>query len=193
MLMEVILFSVGALLVLGGGVKLKNTLDDKAMVEGDEFFKYDVLFRKYGTQYGVKWSWLKAIAMNESSLGRAKSVKRGLEEPSDIEGSKSYDGKSWGLMQMTIPTARDYDPSATPERLNDPDYSVKLAARFVRSLQYAFETIDPRFEEWVIKSYNQGQGNTQKERNGTISGYAQTYWERYQRNMRLIEERQGLV
>ena len=65
---------------------------------------------------------LKAICKIESDLGRAKSVRRGLEVPSDIQGSISFDKKSWGIMQFTIPTAQDFDPSATAEKLNNADY-----------------------------------------------------------------------
>lgn len=151
------------------------------------FTAFDGLFAKYAKQYGLDWKMLKAIAMNEAGLGVVaggieKSVAIGLANPGDVEGSKSSDGKSWGLMQMTVPTARDYDPSATPQKLNDPEYSIRLAAQFVAWLTLQFPSSDPRYIEWVVKSYNQGRGNTAKERRGEIAGYAGVYWERYLRN-----------
>lgn len=177
-----IFFSVSAL--------AKNKIEDEITVRSDSFRQYDSLFKRYGSRWGVDWKWLKAIAMNESSLGEARSVKRGIENPNDIEGSKSSDGKSWGLMQMTLPTLHDFDPDGTAADLNDPEYSVDHAAQFMRWVMRQFNSSDARFEEWCVKSYNQGVGNTRKEIRGEINGYAQSYWERYSRNRRLIESKQ---
>ncbi len=149
-------------------------------VQDDSFTKWDALFSRYG---GDDWSVLKAICMNESSLGRAPSVALGLVDPSNAEASKSTDGKSWGLMQMTLPTARDYDPDVTPAKLNNPEYSIRLAAQFLRSLRRQFSEL-----EFVVKSYNQGAGNSRKEIAGTIDGYAGEYWDRFQRNYKLVLE-----
>lgn len=169
---------VGVMLLLGGGVKAKNTIEDLQTQADDWFHKWDSLFKNYG---GENWKILKAIAMNESSLGRHPSVARGIEVPTDVEGSKSDDGKSWGLMQVTIPTGRDFDPACSPILLNNPEYSVRIAARFLRSLQSQFDEL-----EYVVKAYNQGAGNMRKEIAGTGGGYADEYWERFQRNLRLV-------
>lgn len=156
----------------------------------DNWNRWDAEFKAQGQRYGVDWKWLKAIAMNESSLGAHPRVARGLAAPWDIEGSKSEDGKSWGLMQFTIPTAQDFDPDASVAKLNDPAYSIKLAAQYVAWLQRQFPTVDIRWQEWVIKSYNQGVGNTRKEREGKIAGFAGEYWARFQRNLAVIESKQ---
>lgn len=165
-----------------------NKKDDITETVGEslDFNKYDSLFKKYGSLNGVAWQYLKAICMNESSLGNAKSVAHGLEYPSDIEASKSTDGKSWGLMQITIPTGKDLDPLCSPEKLNNAEYSIKLAAKLVSQLQKKFNSSDKRWLEWVIKSYNQGAGNTNKEKSGVISGYADEYWKRFQRNLERV-------
>lgn len=152
--------------------------------------RFDSLFKKYGSAYGVPWTWLKAVCLNESNLGAAKSVARGLASPSDIEGSKSSDGLSWGIMQVTLRTARELDPAATQEKLNNPEYSIKLSAQYFKKLSSLFSKIDLRYTEWVIKSYNQGPGNTKKEIAGTSSGFAQEYWNRFQRNLTRVEESQ---
>lgn len=162
--------------------RIVEEIDTVEAQSGDNWTKYDALFQKYGAMNNVPWQYLKAIAMNESSLGTAKSVAVGLTNPYDIEGSKSYDGLSWGLMQVTIKTARGLDPAATEIKLNDPEYSIKLAAKYVGQLQKMFSTVEPRYVEWVIKSYNQGPGNSKKERAGTSQGFAQEYWDRWQRN-----------
>lgn len=149
---------------------------------------FDPLFEKYAVRYSVPSTWLKAICMNESSLGLAESVRSGLSDPLNVEGSKSYDGKSWGLMQVTLTTARDMDISATPQKLNNAEYSIDLGARYVAQMMRRFDRNDPRYIEWVIKSYNQGPGNTDKERKGSIQkGYADEYWARFQRNLKLVK------
>jgi len=146
---------------------------------------FDPLFKAEAAKYGLNWKMLKAIAMNESSLGTHPSVARGLAFPSDVDGSKSDDGKSWGIMQVTVPTARDFDPTATAEKLNNPAYSIKIAAQYLAWVLLQFKD-DPRLE-WIVKSYNQGVGNTKKERAGAIKGYANEYWSRYQRNFEKIK------
>lgn len=131
---------------------------------------FDDLFKNMATKYGLDWKMLKAIAIIESSLGAHPSVKIGLENPSNVEGSKSSDGKSWGLMQVTIPTARDYDKLVTPEKLNIPYYSVEIASKHLAMLKKLFNGDVQK----IVKSYNQGQGNT-------LAGktYADGYWTKY--------------
>lgn len=157
-----------------------------SVIDPANWTRFDYLFKRYGTLYGVPWTHLKAIAMNESSLGAAKSVAIGLSNPNNVTDSKSSDGKSWGLMQVTITTARGLDPSATEVKLNNPDYSVRLAAQYVSQLRKMFSYSDPRFLEYVIKSYNQGPGNTKNEIK-TGKGYANEYWERFKRNLAKVE------
>lgn len=146
----------------------------------------DRLFVQYGTHYGVDWKVLKAICIIESNLGRAPSVARGLQNPNDVEGSKSSDGKSWGVMQVTIPTARDFDQNATPQKLNNPEYSVQIAARYIQWTQRQFSVLELRYLEWVVKSYNQGVGNTSKERAGQSQGFAHDYWTKFKTAYRSI-------
>lgn len=176
------------LLVVAGGVLLVGFGAKKVVNASEEWTRFDNDFKVFGAAYDVDWRWLKAIALNESNLGREKSVKRGLENPTDIEGSKSSDGLSWGLMQVTIKTAKGIDSSATEVKLNDPKYSISLAAQYVAQLKKMFLLSDSRFMEWVIKSYNQGPGNTKKEMNRQISGYANEYWNRFQRNLNKVLE-----
>ena len=166
--------------------------DSPGADSSDEWTKFDDLFRSAGRINNVDPTWLKAIALNESDLGREASVARGLEDPTDVDGSTSSDGKSWGLMQVTIPTGQQFDPNVTPEKLNNASYSVNLSARLVSWLKDQFSDSDPRFLQWVIKSYNQGRGNTNKERKGQIEGYAQAYWDRFQRNLKTVQDKGGL-
>lgn len=139
---------------------------------------YDNLFVQYASRFGLDWKMVKAICVVESSLGEAPSVRRGLASPSDIEASASYDGLSWGLMQVTIPTARDFDQTATAEKLNNPEYSVKIACQYLAFLKRTFSGYE-RANEYVVKSYNQGQGNTLKEISGKGGHFADGYYLKY--------------
>jgi len=125
----------------------------KGSVDSD-WTKYDPLFVRYGAAYSVPWQWLKAIAIVESNLGKAPSVARGLEKPSDVAGSTSSDGKSWGLMQLTLPTARQFESATTEIGLNNPDTSVRLAAKYLHWVMQNYFTD----QENVIRSYNGGPG-----------------------------------
>ncbi len=47
---------------------------------GDQWTRFDALFKKYAAQFRIpQWQWLKAIAINESSLGLARSVAYGMK------------------------------------------------------------------------------------------------------------------
>ena len=152
----------------------------------DQWIKYDKLFEKYGLEFGVNPAHLKAFALNESLLGLHPSVAQGLRYPHDVEGSKSSDGLSWGLMQVTLKTGADWDKSITPEKLNIPEYSIRIAAQEIARLQKSFNKSDSRYWEYVVKSYNQGMGNTQKrEINGVepVKEVVNEYWARWLRNL----------
>lgn len=184
-------YVIAALGVLGFLAFFKDPIEEVIEVSlTDRPKTFDPIFKKYANIYGIPWQWLAAIAENESSTARAPSVKRGLASPNDIENSKSSDGKSWGLMQVTIKTAKALDPAATEAKLNDPDYSVKLAAMLIKQDSAQFSKLDVRYMEWVIKSYNQGAPNTKKEMSGwrgPWTDHVQQYWERFQRNLSKVQ------
>lgn len=190
---------VGAALALGssagstGGGTSSGSPPPK-LPPNDPFLRFDEHFLAFGAQEAVDPWTLKAIAMNESSLGDHPSVARGIANPFDIEASKSDDGLSWGLMQMTLKTLRDFDPTGQAVQLNAPAYSVRYAAKFVRWLERQFPKSDPRWLEWVVKSYNQGAGRTQQAIRGekTDTAGAIEYWARFQRNRERIRQKQGV-
>lgn len=149
-------------------------------VAGRESF--DPLFQRHGATYRVPWDWLKGICMNESALGQDERVRR---------GEVSEDGLSYGIMQVTLKTARDYRPGTTVDDLNDPDISVELAARYLRDSIDLFGLVDLRATEWVIKSYNGGREGARRIRDGELTTAArqhaaanmEEYWQRWKRNM----------
>ena len=159
-------------LALGGIILMSGRRVFAVEIGSDDFTKFDSLFKQYGSENGVNWKWLKAICMNESSLGMNSRVKAG-----DV----STDGKSWGIMQLTLPTAGDYHPGVTIEDLNNPDFSVRVAAQFLGDLNSQFSG-DMRK---VVMSYNQGAGNTRAGRE-----YASGYYDRFVRNLSQVEEKQ---
>lgn len=123
-----------------------------AVSGSDSFTQWDTLFKKYADQFGVPWRWLKAICMNESSLGQDESVQAGMRQPGSEDGW-SFDGLSRGLMQVTLKTGKALQPGVTAADLDNPDTSVRLAAMLLKQLIDRFG-IDDR--ESVIRAYNGG-------------------------------------
>lgn len=175
---------VAALALAAFAASRNQTVIDAVITELPAFEKFDPLFKQYGLEEGVPWRWLKAFAMNESSLGTHPSVSLGMDDPSNPQ-SVSDDGLSYGLMQLTLPTANDYE-SVSFADLNNPETSVRIAARFISHLMAKFSSQ----KQWVVKAYNEGEGNAAKERAGQIAGKAQEYWDRWQRNLSRVLEKQ---
>lgn len=151
---------------------------------GPDFTKYDALFQKYGSMFGVPWKWLKAVCMSESMLGTNPRVALGLREPLN-KASVSYDNLSWGLMQLRVETAKDFEKNTTYADLNNAETSIRLAAKFFAWIMKQFSTVDVDFQKKVIMSYNQGVGGTKKGYTGALP-----YWEKFQKHMAVINERQ---
>lgn len=147
-----LLLTAGAALAFTQRTELEAEVTQK--LQPDAYTRWDSLFQKYGRLRGVDWMLLKAMAWQESNLGRHPSVVRGLEDPSDAAGSASSDKKSWGLMQITLGTAGDYRAGTTVAELNNPEISVDIASRIVARLQQLF----PNNEEYVVRAYNGGPG-----------------------------------
>lgn len=122
---------------------------------------YDFLFEREGHAAGVPPLWLKATSGVESDFGRDSLVRA---------GQVSRDGLSYGLMQLRESTARDFDPAVTIAKLNDPAYSIRVAAKFMAWVRSQWDLNDPRFEEWCIRSYNGGVGGTQEVRRYLAGG-----------------------
>jgi len=166
--MNPFIIAAGALAVIAAaGGKAEASSGSSSSGSVSEFDRWDKLIRKNSAIYGIPWRWMKAIMIIESDLGRAPSVARGLMYPTDIQGSKSSDGKSWGLMQLTLPTARQFEPSVTEESLNDPNVSVRIAGKYMAWVRDRYWPLSNR--EAFIRSYNGGPGF-----NKTVSGQRDT-------------------
>lgn len=147
--------------------------------------RFDSLYKKYGAKHGIDWQWLKAFALKESLNGIAKPVALGLKEPTNPK-SVSYDGLSYGLMQMTLATANDpqvlsgsgYQGPITLAELNNPEISIDLAAKYIKMIVgwvRAWQPLEPYdlFVKHVVGAYNMGIGNVKK---GKEYSYQPTYY-----------------
>ena len=162
----------------------KAIVSNSSMTKEPYWSKWDALFKKYASQFGVDWRWLKAIAMNESALGTHPSVALGLREPSNPK-SVSDDKLSWGLMQVKVDTANDMEKGITFKDLNNPETAIRIGAKYIAFVKTRFpRDSGEELTKKVIMSYNQGYGNTLKGKT-----YAAPYWERFQRHMALINSK----
>jgi hypothetical protein len=133
------------------------------------------IIQKHARENGLDWQMLAAVIKIESDYGRERSVALGLEHP-DHPDSVSWDKQSYGLGQLTPPTAARVRVGGRPytrKELNNPETSVRLAARFLKELKtHYFKDL-----EGVIRGYNGGPGwrLTEKGRRDTA-----IYWERFQ-------------
>ena len=163
------LLLVGAAALVGAF--MKNSVADAIVPKTGDFYRYDDLFQRAARTYQIgNWLWIKAIAWNESSVGAASSVKRGLASPTDREGSKSSDGLSWGIMQVTETTARDLRPGTTYVDLNNPAISIDLGAKYLSQMLARYRGDLNR----AVRAYNQGPGNEDKRK-----PYADEYLKRF--------------
>lgn len=159
----------------------------RGLPEGEAWTKYDALFQSYGTRYGVPWRWLKALALNESTLGTHPKVALGLKEPTN-KASISEDGLSWGLMQLRTTTASQFEPNTTYIQLNNAENSIRLAAKFFAWIMKQFDSKDPKFTQNVVMSYNQGVAGTKKGYTGALP-----YWTKFQNSLAIVNERHPQV
>lgn len=134
--------------------------------------RWDTLIKTESVKYGVDWQVVKAIMIIESDLGRAPSVAYGMKNPEDAEKSKSSDGKSWGLMQLTLNTARMFESMVTVKGLNDPETSVRIACKYIAWLQKKNPS-----HEFIARGYNGGAGWANS---GIIAqGMTKVYFEKF--------------
>lgn len=154
--------------------------------EPEWFYKLDSEFKKAEMIHGVDWKLLKAIGLTESALGQNSLVKA---------GKVSYDGLSWGLMQFTMTTARDFDSQVTVEKLKDDKYSINLVGKYFAMLKKLFPDSLNQTRN-IVMSYNHGQGNQKRfvelEKSGKLKvtdfPQGRDYWNKFQKNYKRVLE-----
>lgn len=107
------------------------------------------------TDAGLSPAFMLALAVTESSLNPL---------------AVGDDGRSIGLFQLLLSTARAHDPSVTPERLMDAATNARLACQEMRRLIRAFpgHTYGDYAEAWTLGGhgkFNLHRSNPTKVRN----------------------------
>lgn len=185
----------------GAGEEVEDTVTQN--IDVDAYTQFDALMQAAAARWGVPsygpipaddsgpelaggpgWWLMKAVCWVESDLGRARSVAQGLETPSDVDGSISSDGLSWGLFQVTLATAADFRAGTTAEELNDPNISAELGARILARNSIHF----PGNLEFIVRAYNGGLG-FQKTRSGQQD--TPVYWKKVRAKLAKIESKGG--
>jgi membrane-bound lytic murein transglycosylase MltF len=153
-------------------IVLKPRIADAIDSSSSDFDRFDSVFQAAAVKYGIpNWLYLKAIAWNESSVGMAASVRNGIDNPADQDGSKSSDGLSWGVMQVTLKTAQSLRPGTTTVDLNNPSVSIDLGAKYFSQMLTRYSGDVSR----AARAYNQGPGNEDARK-----PYADDYLSRFQ-------------
>lgn len=151
--------------ILGAGLFYVIFLGVKKFVGSNEKLtrQYDSLFIKYAKDYKLNPLMLKAIALNESTLGKNKGY-----EPK---------GGTTGLMQIKLSTAQDFFKNLTAMELDKDEVQIKTASAFLASLSKQFSGDEKK----IVMSYNQGAGATRAGKT-----YAEEYWQKYLKHKQLI-------
>jgi soluble lytic murein transglycosylase-like protein len=175
---------ISVLLILTGVLVMNDARADGLAV-APMYQKYDHLFKKYASKYGLNWKFLRRIAWIESRVGN---------DPRTSKGLVSYDGLSWGLMQIAegvgSPKEIELKGFGGADKLNDPEYSIDVACRLISYLK----SKKGYTEKDIVQSYNQGEKNQDRmrelERQGKLLSTqylaAQDYWKKYQQAIKEV-------
>jgi soluble lytic murein transglycosylase-like protein len=87
---------------------------------------FDDIIRKYSTRYNVPELWIRAVIQTESSWN-----------PTAFRSTSPRD-TSYGLMQLTIPTATALGYSGDPEGLFAPDTNIQLGTLLLSQLRTSY-------------------------------------------------------
>jgi len=106
----------------------------------DAVRQYDDLVNNASQQHGIDANLLRAVMLNESG-GDASAV--------------GDNGKSFGLMQIQLPVARNLtkNPNLTAEELRDPAMNISTAALFLKELSKKY---DNDYDK-ILGAYNAGE------------------------------------
>lgn len=126
---------IAVALTVGGGVLLRASAREKAV--------WPLALRK-AREFGIPASWIMAISRQESSHDPSARAK----DPRDLAR-----GGSFGLMQMSLATARGLGFTGAPEQLLDPETNVHWGAKLLAQLAARFGA-DIRD---VASGYNSGK------------------------------------
>ena len=122
---------------------------------------YDELINNYAAHFGLDPLLIRAVIMQESSW-----------RP-DVMG---YDGRSVGLMQITLPLAQDYFGHAvTFDDIAEPDINIHIGAWYLAKLMRRYNGDLNK----ALDGYNEGPGNVDKGRDISYSDSVLAYYRAY--------------
>jgi len=122
---------------------------------------FDDIIDRYAQQFGLDALLIRAVIMQESSW-----------RP-DVMG---YDGKSIGLMQITLPLAQDYfGRTVTFEDIADPDINIHIGAWYLAKLMRRYGGDLNK----VLDGYNEGPGNVDRGKDISYSDSVLAYYRAY--------------
>ncbi len=137
-----LLLSLFVLLPMRSGNK---GLDPEMLDNTPAISAFDDMFRRVGSEVGVDWRLLSAIAYHESRF------------TADIVSRQG----ACGLMQIMPSVARHFD--VPQERLLDPETNVRLAHRLLheiaRTMRFSSDASDTDRLSIVLAGYNSGVGH----------------------------------
>ena len=149
---------------------------------------YDAIFKKIGLKLNISSRILKAIAANESTVGLAKSIEA--------------IGDTKGIMHVIYDTAVRFNPGLQPgqHKKFTPEQDIETGSKYFQFLMKKYGVL-----EYAVKAYNGGEGRMSQVlayqktkvfkpvRTGDTvdkmnKAYANmtTYWERFNRNYKLL-------
>ena len=178
-------------IILGGAILAGFIFMTKKAIgsETDIFSdKYDEFFRRSAMNNRIKPEALKAIAANESMVGKFKGL-----EPI---------GGTTGIMHIKLETARMFNKSLTAQELLDPKIEIEYGAKYFRWLLDRYAKFpEPRRSQLAVIGYNGGPGRAdQIAKNGeqpylNDSWYknVQTYLARYTSHVQKLGGSQNAI
>lgn len=113
----------------------------------EQFQKYDEDFRKYAAQYGLKPSLLKAMAIEETSLGKSLKNLQGSTAAGIIQITKP----TLDTLNMNLPPGKRYDYNSL---LGDPGKSIEIAAHYIKDFLIGKKKLTDRAA--ILKAYKTG-------------------------------------
>jgi soluble lytic murein transglycosylase-like protein len=103
---------------------------------------FDSIIAMYSNQFGVPESWTRAVILTESS-----------GDPNAFRSTSPRD-TSYGLMQLTLPTAQALGFIGDPTLLFDPDTNIRLGTKLLGQLRSRYGDDASA----VYSAYNSGNG-----------------------------------
>lgn len=144
--------------------------------------QYDGLFIKFAKRHGIAPALVKAIAANESYVGK-------------YQGHEPIGGTT-GVMHIKLTTAQMFNKGLTKEELARPETEVEYAVRYIKWLWDRYGRYDTAQRvQFTVMAYNGGPGRMDEILKKGVSEVKDTawyknmntYWTRFQGHIAKLE------